>query len=172
MKGMRLCSFPGCGRKHSAKGLCKPHRIQQRKGDVLRPIENRVPHGSQVDVPCGFPACPKEAVAKGLCEGHRRQQRAGQVLRPLRVYKERGTGSRHHEGYIVHHKGKEKHLAHRLVMEEHLGRVLYPDETVHHENGVRDDNDIDNLELRVGAHPQGLSIAEAKAWAKEILRRY
>ena len=57
-------------------------------------------------------------------------------------------------------------------MEQHLGRKLFPDETVHHENGVRHDNRIENFELRVGAHPQGISVKEALAWAEEIQRRY
>ena len=56
-----------------------------------------------------------------------------------------------------------------ILFHEHIGRELLPGESVHHKNGVSDDNRIENLELWDTRQPSGQRVVDKIAWAKAYL---
>ena len=172
------CSFTGCGRMATGSRmlLCDAHYQQDKNGQDLLPIRERLK--TQLET-CRAPGCDQKPKRKNLCGAHiARFERGGEesLALPIGYKGMRGYSKRqiNRSGYVVvWDRTKTKNaLEHRLVMEEFLGRALTSEETVHHINGDRVDNRIENLELWSSSQPPGQRVEDKIAWALEIIAKY
>ena len=161
------CTLEGCNRNAYARGICQSHYVKERD------------RGGFDAKPCTFSGCPGFVRAKGLCVTHYGQLRNGAELSPVekREPGQWGDWYRMNQGYIartrtISPRKQETQLQHRHVMEECLGRSLEKGENIHHLNGDRIDNRIENLELWVTHQPRGQRPPDLLKWADEIIRRY
>jgi len=95
---------------------------------------------------------------------YERRRKRGDLRGPGPERKAAGDGHLMESGYRVITVNGRAILEHRHVMEQHLGRPLRADETVHHRDGNRSRNVIENLELWVSPQPWGQRVADLVAF--------
>lgn len=76
------------------------------------------------------------------------------------------------DGYVIASSPDGEIRQHRWLMERHLRRELADHETVHHKNGIRDDNRIENLELWSTSQPAGQRVVDKLEWCRDFLAQY
>jgi hypothetical protein len=159
--GNRKCCFERC------------HQIATRSGYTI--CENH--YRTRKALRCIEPDClwPQFCKVTQRCLHHKRVfiDSVGSKFDLLRMF---GLTEGYHKakGYIFRNiRGTGiKIQEHRAVMMQHLGRDLIKDENVHHINGVRIDNRLENLELWNKTQPSGQRVVDKIEWATELLAFY
>jgi hypothetical protein len=163
------CKIEDCEQTSAVRGWCSRHYHRwKRLGDP----ESGGTYRYKQAGPCSIDSCTESAITRGLCGRHyQRWQTYGDAEAPLRRARNGQSTKRwlNHDGYVLIRLQGKSVLEHRKVMEEILGRPMLPEETVHHMNGVRDDNRPENLELWVSTR-SGQRVADLIAFVVEHYR--
>jgi HNH endonuclease len=131
------CSVENCRKPVVCRGWCNAHYQKwQTYGDPTVVVRYR--HH------CSVEGCDRVVHGRGLCSLHwQRWQRHGDPLRIVRA--PAGAGTLTGDGYRQIPVNGKRVYEHRHVWEQHHGPIP-KDHDIHHRNGDRTDNRIENLE--------------------------
>ena len=138
------CSVIDCHRDAACKGMCYIHHSRwKRHGDPL--FLSRKPPTFDHPETCSVEGCNRTHYGRGFCNLHwRRWRKYGDPEKRLRA--PAGSGSINAFGYRVRWRKGKLCQEHRLVWESIHGPIP-SGYHIHHLNGDRLDNRVENLEI-------------------------
>lgn len=146
------------------------------KGQPLRFLATHV-NAKYTNSVCHIEECERRPYARGICRRHYQNwlRYRNPTYKKPRIHRTTHGKSGYASVLAPEHPradARQRVLEHVLVIEGYIGRYLYPHEQVHHLNGVRDDNRLENLELWSTSHPSGQRVRDKLTWALALIDQY
>ncbi|UOF78251.1 homing endonuclease [Caudoviricetes sp.] len=168
------CTIEKCDRISFARKLCTAHYQRWKKyGNPIEPYHwlGRPKGGAYFTCKCGKEfyrpsSCVKLGRTK-FCSKHCAALSSRGVSRNSIPIEKRWRKNK--KGYIFSTIRRKRIMQHRYVVEKHIGRPLQKHEIIHHINGIKTDNRIENLHITNNKeHPMSYGNAYMDGYRKGL----